>query len=685
MLRPTFLSLLAFTQVALAQDDLAEIERITTTASRLAVSEDAMALNIATINAEQLAILGSTHIEKAMKQIAGANLQHGNGQEYLPSLRSPVFTGGGACAEVLALEDGIALRAAGFCNVNELFEAHSEMAERIEVLKGPGSALYGSNAVHGVINVITPDTTYGGGFAGLDVGSYGYKRAKLRAGKDLGEQGFGINSSVTRDSGYRDDESVEQEKINLRYRYSGDTLRVQTGLTYTHLDQQTAGYIEGFEAYKNEQVAQQNPNPEAFRKNRATRLWSQFTWQANGQSTWMITPYVRDQQMTFLKHFLPGKPLEENSQQGVGVQTLWQTQLNNSWQLNLGIDGEYTQGDVLQYQHQPTTGSAFLQATVPQGKHYDYSVDATWYAPFAQLSYRHSAWLVTLGARYEHIDYNYDNHMLAGRTRDDGSECGFGGCRYSRPASGDNSFADLSPKLSLSYQLSPELIAYTNLAKGYRAPQTSELYQLQRQQQVADLKSETINSVELGVKGAYNSVRFNLAGYVMHKDNFIFRDSDFFNVSDGESKHRGIELELRYQASSRVMLQLALSRALHTYEHQQVIADTHLKGNIMDTAPKWVANTQLHWQVSDDVDVALEWHHVSDYYTDPQNLHRYSGHDLINIRGAWQVNKDWRVIARVENVADTAYAERADFTTFSGDRYFPGRPRSVLFSIERQW
>ena len=275
--------------------------------------------------------------------------------------------------------------------------------------------------------------------------------------------------------------------------------------------------------------------------------------------------------------------------------------------------------------------------------------------------------------------------MLAGRTRDDGSECGFGGCRYSRPASGDNSFADLSPKLSLSYQLSPELIAYTNLAKGYRAPQTSELYQLQRQQQVADLKSETINSVELGVKGAYNSVRFNLAGYVMHKDNFIFRDSDFFNVSDGESKHRGIELELRYQASSRVMLQLALSRALHTYEHQQVIADTQLKGNIMDTAPKWVANTQLHWQVSDDVDVALEWHHVSDYYTDPQNLHRYSGHDLINVRGAWQVSKDWRVIARVENVADTAYAERADFTTFSGDRYFPGRPRSVLFSIERQW
>ena len=48
-----------------------------------------------------------------------------------------------------------------FANINELFEAHGEVAERIDVIKGPASALYGSNAIHGVINVITPDTTQG--------------------------------------------------------------------------------------------------------------------------------------------------------------------------------------------------------------------------------------------------------------------------------------------------------------------------------------------------------------------------------------------------------------------------------------------------------------------------------------------------------------------------------------------
>jgi outer membrane receptor for ferrienterochelin and colicin len=60
-----------------------------------------------------------------------------------------VLTGPGSCGSFLLLEDGIAVRPTGFCNVNELFELPSEQAEAIEVIRGPASALYGSNAVHG--------------------------------------------------------------------------------------------------------------------------------------------------------------------------------------------------------------------------------------------------------------------------------------------------------------------------------------------------------------------------------------------------------------------------------------------------------------------------------------------------------------------------------------------------------
>ena len=83
-------------------------------------------------------------------------IQRGSGQESLTALRSPVLTGAGGCGAVLVLEDGIPIRPVGSCNVNELFEVNIEQAAAVEILRGPGSVLYGSSAVHGIINVIPP-------------------------------------------------------------------------------------------------------------------------------------------------------------------------------------------------------------------------------------------------------------------------------------------------------------------------------------------------------------------------------------------------------------------------------------------------------------------------------------------------------------------------------------------------
>lgn len=661
-----------------------DIERITTTASRAEVSAEPLPLVISSITKEQLDLIAPTHIEQVLKQIAGANIQHGNGQEYLPALRSPVLSGAGACGGILTAEDGIPLRAAGFCNINELFEAHTEMAERVEVLKGPGSVLYGSNAVHGVINVITPDTTYDKHMLGVDLGSYGYSRLKLRSGTDLGNQGIGINASVTRDTGYRDDESVDQEKLNLRHRYESDDFLVNTGLSYTHLDQKTAGFIEGFESYKDDEIAQKNFDPDAFRKARSFRLWSKVQWQT-AQDVVTITPYVRSQSMTFFKHFLPGTPLEENSQNGVGVQSLWQHTYSQKLTLNLGLDSEYTRADFLQYQAEPTQGSAFLVATVPQGKHYDYDVSSTLLAPFVSLDWQWQKLSVNLGARFEQLNYDYTNNLLAGRTKEDGSECAMGGCRYSRPPSGENKFTNTSPKLGLSYQLSNNNYIYANASRGYRAPQAAELYQLQREQQVASLASVTADNVEMGFKGQYQKLHYVFSAYAMNKQNVIFRDSDFFTINDGETQHRGIELELDYQLTNSLQLALAATHAKHTYSYDQTLSGTNINGNDIDTAPRNIANFQINWQATNNTELALEWHHVSDYFTDPENLHSYAGHDLVNLRAAWQLTEQLKLTARINNLTDTAYAERADYTSFTGDRYFPGRPRNVMLSASFAW
>ena len=659
------------------------IERINTTASRTAASTSNLPQTLSQVAQQDLALIAPTHIEEALKLVSGANLQRGNGQEYLPALRSQVLSGAGACGGILTAEDGIPLRAAGFCNINELFEAHSEMAQRLEVLKGPGSVLYGSNAVHGVINVITPDTTYDNAMLGLDLGSYGYSRYKLRAGKDFGNTGLGINASITSDSGYRVDEGVEQQKINLRHRYSAQQFTLQTGVTLTNLSQDTAGYASNYAHTK--QPADNTQQPKPYRDANALRLWSKASWDLKSGDMLTVTPYLRDQKMTFIKHFLPGTPLEQNSQQGVGILSLWQRDLTSAFQLQLGFDGEYTRGDMLEQQDFPATGSPFVVATVPTGKHYDYDVSARVYAPFAALNWQFDNWLVHGGLRYEHVRYNYHNNMLSGRTKDDGSECAMGGCRFNRPENGVQQFDNLSPKFGVSYQLTANSLLYTNLSRGYRAPQTAELYQLQRDQSVADLTAETANNLEIGYRLSLPHLRYSLAMYQMSKHNFIFRDSAFFNVNDGKSRHRGIELELQYDISNTVDIAVAASSARHTYNYSQVLNGIDINGNDIDTAPKLLANIQLGWTPSDNTQLGLEWHYTSRYFTDPENLHQYEGHNLFNLRGSWQISPALTLYGRVINVNNRAYAERADFSAFDGDRYFPGRPRHFSLSLLYRW
>lgn len=657
-----------------------EIERIETTSSRIQGSVNASGYAVSSISEETLSLLSFQHIQESLNYIAGAGVQRGNGQEYLPALRSPALTGAGACGGILAAEDGIPLRAAGFCNINELFEANGELAERIDVIKGPASALYGSNAIHGVINVITPDTTQGEGLLSADYGSYGFHRIKLKEGKDFGSSGVGIAASVTRDTGYRDEEGVDQEKVSLRHRIEWDNTVITSGLTYTHLDQETAGYILGFESYKDTQIAKSNPNPEAFRKAESFRLWSKLDTTFNGGHALSITPYVRNQDMRFRMHFLPGKPLETNAQQGVGVLSQFNYVINDNLSTDIGIDVEYTEGELTQSQDSVTAGSAFLVETIPVGKHYDYDVDATLFAPFFIFNWQAERWTISAGGRFESMKYDYSNNMNVGRVREDGTECGFGGCRYSRPADSENDYDNFSPKLSVRYQLNEQTQLFWGVARGYRAPQATELYRLQRAQSVSDLDSVTADNIEVGVTGALLKGNYTLSFYSLRKDNVIYRDSDFFNVSNGETWHRGVELAFDQKLSEALRLDFAGTYARHTYEHSQLSGEQDIKGNDIDTAPKLQFNTRLSFDVSKSVQTQLEWQHVGRYFTDAENLNEYEGHDLVHARVRYSVSDDITLYARVNNLFDTAYAERADFTSFTGPRYFPGRPRNYMIT-----
>lgn len=669
---------------ALAQPNGNTLESIVVTADRHQSTLRDVPASIFAVGADDIKKIRPTHINELLARVPGTWISRGNGQESLTAIRSPVLSGAGSCGAFQMAQDGIPLRAIGFCNVNQMFESNSEQAGSVEVIRGPGSILYGANALHGAINVISDPISDAGDYnIALEAGPHQYRRVRATSSDTFGSHGYRISFNGTSDDGYKRDSGFDQQKLSMQHRYSGDGFSVTSAFHFTNLNQETAGFVTGKDAYKNESQKRANPNPESFRDAKSYRLSSKFEWNTSIGDI-ALTPYYRKTDMTFLQHFLPGLPLEENGQESFGLMSMLTGSYRQlSWQT--GVDMEATDGFLRETQSAPAVGSAVIVATIPVGKHYDYQVDARLVSPYVQFKYDMTdADQLNLGIRYEMLDYDYDNLMLAGRTRDNGVPCTNGGCRFNRPADRSDDYDNSSFQLGWIHDLSSGSQVYVNAARAFRSPDTNEIYRLQGTQNVADLDSEKANSFEVGLRGALGAMNYAVALYDMNKENVIIQDSNRINISGAETKHRGIEVNAAYAFTDSLSLTVAATYARHTYEGNVNPGAVKLAGLDMDTAPRVSGSTQLRWQISSARSLELEWVHMGSYFTDEANTAKYPGHDLANLRYQADFNANWYYGANVTNLFDTDYAERADIA-FGVDRYFVGEPRSVYLSIGRRF
>jgi outer membrane receptor protein involved in Fe transport len=664
------------------------LEEIVVTATRQPASALATPLSLGSVNRDTLQLLGSTHHSEALNRLPGVMIQRGSGQESLTAIRSPVLTGAGSCGAFLFLENSVPIRPTGFCNVNELFEVNTEQAQSLEVLRGPGTALYGSSAMHGIVNVLqsTPEQLPAGAVA-LDVGPSDYVRAKVAGSQAAGDWDLGVAGLYTHDGGWRIDSSYDEAKLNATATGRWGDLPASFMLAATSLDQQTAGFITGKGAYRSDTLSRQNLNPEAFREATAVRLTGLLQPATGGTARLEVRPYLRTSRMEFLQHFLLGKPLERNGQESAGVMSSLTWDGEPDWTLVTGADVELAESFLFQAQDGPTTdGSPPANAIRPAGKHYDYTVRSYVVAAYAHGERKFAGrWHATAGVRAEAVSYDYDNRMLAGNTDENGVPCGPGGCLYSRPADRTDAFLNVAPKLGVSFDVSDSALAYVNASVGFRPPEMTELYRLQRTQRVADLDSERLDAIELGFKASWAAFDASLAAFAMDKRNVILRETNGFNVSNGRTSHRGLEYELHWRPLDGVEVAAAGTFAQHRYEFTRNVegGERIEDGNDVDTAPRQLHRAAIAWHPSAAWAFETEWLTVGEYWIDAANAHRYGGHELLNLRGRWQPARDWTLTLRLNNALDRDYADRADYA-FGTYRYFPGRGRALFAEIAWQ-
>ncbi|MEQ8802644.1 MAG: TonB-dependent receptor plug domain-containing protein, partial [Haliea sp.] len=377
VIRVLAIAVAASTTAAAAAEQ--RLEQVLVSAKR--ISEDASRLPLAwsVVDQSDLDLIGPTHPNEIMQQVPGSWISRGNGQESLTALRSPVLTGAGGCASFFMAADGISLRAPGFCNVNQLFDANIVQAGRIEVIKGPAGATYGSNAMHGVINILSAAPKPGAGQQlAIESGPDAYYRGKYRLDHVEGRHGVSLRMNATTDGGYQEESGFDQQKLTLRHDYDGDVWAFRSVVDAANLNQETAGFIQGFEAYKDSALRRSNPNPEAYRDVWSLRMYSKASRELASGQRLSITPYLSRNSMDFLHHFMPWKSVETNGHDSLGLRTALHGESDRlSWVA--GTDLEYTDGWLKENQEND------FSPNQPRGTHYDYEVKASVGAVYSQL------------------------------------------------------------------------------------------------------------------------------------------------------------------------------------------------------------------------------------------------------------------------------------------------------------
>lgn len=666
-------------QLELAGDPLA-LDDIVVTTSREEQRRAETAATVHAIGREEIARVRPSHPSELLNRMPGVWINVTGGEGHMAAIRHPKTTN----PVYLYLENGVPTRSTGFFNHNALYEINVPHAERVEVVKGPASVLYGSDAIGGMINVMTRDPrTTPPVQASLEAGSHGFGRALLSASHATATGGVLGEVNLTRTDGWRQGTAYERQTGTLRFdhRFSAAT-SMRSNVSFSRIDQGTAGSSAlSPDDFRNNPEA--NYTPISYRQVEAVRA-SAALERLGGGTLLSVTPFVRWNRMEMLPNWsLTFDPaISETGHGSAGVLLRARRDLQPMrLRAIAGLDLDYSPGSRMEWRVAPTRENGVFTSYTRGDVIYDYDVVFRSIAPYVQLEASPVERLRLVGGlRYDALGYDYTTALPELQT---GS--------HRRPASTTVNYTHLSPKLGAVYAVTDGVNVFGSYGHGFRAPSEGQLFRQGRALASLELKPVRADNYELGMNARLHPrVRVELAAYHMRKADdllsFTHADGATETVNAGETLHRGVEAGLGVALPLDVRVDAAFSRASHTYEEWTLRNGLSYTGNEMEDAPRHTGSLGLTWapRAQPGVVVAAEAQRVGPYWMDPANTTRYDGHTLVNLRAEVPLLRGFGAFARVTNLLDERYAENAQFTAARGAEYAPGMTRSLFIGVRYQ-
>jgi outer membrane receptor protein involved in Fe transport len=568
----------------------------------------------------------------------------------------------------LYLEDGIPIRTTGLYNHNALLEMNLASVKNIEVIKGPSSSLYGSEAIGGVVNFITlAPSAIPVLKLSAQGNTIGYKRADLIHSGSAGKLGWVLSGYyANRRNGYLEYTDFNKATLTARidYRFS-ETTQLTNSVSYLNYRSDMAGGIDSamFAAH-----SFSNPQTFTYRAVNALRYHSTLShaWSDKGKST-LTALYrkntidqnpayrVKDDYRRVGSVFVGSKELahgEINASTFNSYALIAQHRQSLAWKKAVVIAGASAElspsryrADYIRIKKDTVTGK-YISYQPVDSVLTSYATDLNNYAAF--LNVEASPWeklRLVASLRYDYFRYGFDNSLRPSA--------------FSGSPDTVSHFQRLSPKLGFTYNVSASLGFYANYSEGFVPPQVTELYTGVR---VPDLDPSVFYNYEAGGWMALirNRLSADISMYRLIGTNEIIsvkqNDGSFVNQNAGRTSHQGIELGIKATPLNEITFRFSGAFSKHRFEEFRE-KGTSYNGNEMNNAPHWIYNAEV-WYKPEGIAglrLGIEWQHVGSYFADPQNTARYKGYNVLNARMGYR-HKAMDVWINVLNATDSYYS-----------------------------
>ena len=686
-----------------AADPAATLDTYTVTGTRERALLRETPASVGVLTPETIRQTAPLHPGQLLGQFPGVAVAVTNGEGHTTAIRQPFTTS----PLYLFLEDGIPIRPTGFFNHNALYEVNLPQAGGVEVVRGPGTALHGSDAIGGIVNILSraPEERLGGSLL-AETGSHGIRRFLLGASAPLGGGGARVDANLTHNDGWRQSTAYDRRSVNGRWDRQispGTRFRAQFG--WSDIDQETgANSALPLADYLNDPT--RNNFAIAFRRVEALRASLELEHRF-AAGTLTLTPYARRNSMDLFATFnLSSDPrIDRSLSRSLGALLKWRQVVPGASRTRLiaGLDLDRSPGsrveDNVLVARSGTGASTRYTGYSPGTRIYDYDVLFRSFSPYfhAETSVGGNVRL-SAGLRHDRLAFEQENHLTPGTV----AANVLGATRYYGQISGQSrDFSSLSPKFGATWTINPALHLYGSFNHGFRAPSESQLYRggndstpaaaLNRARLAANLRPIRARQAELGARTELRGWSAHVVAYRLEKRDDLVSQRDLAtnvttSVNAGRTRHTGVEAGVGGPLPGGLRFDAAVSRARHTYV-DWVTSSANFSGREMESAPRLIANARLGWTTARGSLVQAEWTHIGPYWLEAGNspvFGKYPGHHLLNLRASQAVSSRFTVFGRVMNTLDRRFADSASVTS-NTPVFTPGLPRSFQAGLEYNW